>query len=68
MDREVPPAMGGTLRRVEKKNVVEELKRKEKVDGHKKEVSLPQENRSTTVERKSERELVLTRTSTARRA
>ena len=43
--------------------VVEELKRKEKVDGRKKRESelAPMKNR-TTVERKSERELVVTRT------
>ena len=42
--------------------VVEELKRKEKVDGRKKESEpTPMKNR-TTVERKSERELVVTRT------
>ena len=42
--------------------VVEELKRKEKVDGRKKRAWPPPMKNGTTVERKSERELVTTRT------
>src|SRR5271154_7448997 len=61
MDREVPPALGGTLRRAGQSCRGTENERRKLMDARTESEPTPMQNR-TTVERKSERELVLTRT------
>ena len=60
MDREVPQLWDARFDELDK--VVEELKRKEMADEHKKSSEPTAMKNPTTVERKSDRELVVTRT------